>query len=262
MIMAALTQQIPQLRKRCYKSARKSVKRSLDNFGDFLVRQSPLGDRPVMDTADFPWVSILEKNYPVIRRELERVLEHRSALPKLHEIQREQYRISSDDKWKAFVLYGWGHVAEEGIQMCPETANLVQQIPGLRSAFFSILAPGAHIPDHRGHVRGLLRGQLALIVPEQGEKCFLRVEDTICHWEAGKMLIFDDTYRHEVQNNTDQERVVLILHFDRPMNRLGRFMHQCLISVIRHTPFVKKAVRNHKRWQDRFRKQLGKADSG
>ena len=60
-----------------------------------------------MNTADFPWESILEKNHPVIRRELDRVLEHRDALAKLHEIQREQYRISSDDKWKAFVLYGY-----------------------------------------------------------------------------------------------------------------------------------------------------------
>ena len=259
--MTTLSHQIPQLRKRCYKSAKKSVKGWLGGIGDFLVRQSPLADRPVMDTADFPWVSYVEKNYPVIRQELDRVLQYRDALPKLHEIQREQYRISSDDKWKAFVLYGWGHIAEEGVRMCPETARIVQQIPALRSAFFSILEPGAHIPEHRGHVRGLLRGQLALIVPEQGEKCFLRVEDTICHWQPGEMLIFDDTYRHEVQNNTDQERVVLILHFDRPMNRLGRFTHQCLIALIRHTPFVKKAVSNHRRWQDRFRKQLAEADT-
>lgn len=76
------------------------------------------------------------------------------------------------------------------------------------------------------------------------------------------MLIFDDTCRHEVQNNTDQERVVLILHFDRPMNRLGRFTHQPLIAIIRHTPFVKKAVRNHRHWrQDRLRKELAKANT-
>lgn len=253
--MAVVSQQVLQFRKRCYKSSKKSVKRWLDSVGDFLARQSPLPDQPVMDPADFPWVPMLEKNYPVILRDLQRVLKYRSALPKLHEIQREQYRISSDDKWKAFVLYGWGHVAEEGVSMCPDTAKIVQQIPGLRSAFFSILAPGAQIPDHRGHVRGLLRGQLALIVPEQGDQCFLRVEDSVLHWEPGKMIVFDDTYRHEVQNNTDQERVVLILHFDRPMNRLGRWVHQSLIAIIRHTPFVKKAVRNHARWQDRFRKE-------
>ena len=75
------------------------------------------------------------------------------------------------------------------------------------------------------------------------------------------MLIFDDTCRHEVQNNTDQERVVLILHFDRPMNRLGRFTHQSLIAIIRHTPFVKKAVGNHRHWQDRLRKELAKANT-
>jgi len=120
--------------------------------------------------------------------------------------------------------------------------------------------------QNRGRSRGIRTTPIdiqptAVPVATQLEHPLERVEDTVLHWEAGRMLIFDDTYRHEVQNNTDQERVVLILHFDRPMNRLGRFTHRCLIGFIRHTPFVKKAVRNHKHWQDRFRKQLGQANS-
>ena len=101
-------------------------------------------------------------------------------------------------------------------------------------------------------MKGLLRGQLAVRVPEQSEACFLRVEDQICHWQEGRLLVFDDTYRHEVQNNTDEERVVLLLHFDRPMNRLGRMTNACLMSVIKRTPFVRKAVRNHAEWEDRY----------
>jgi hypothetical protein len=56
-----------------------------------------------------------------------------------------------------------------------------------------------------------------------------------------------------------EERSVLLLHFDRPMNRLGRFANALLMSVIRKTPFVKHAIRNHKLWEDRFRKQLAAA---
>ena len=87
-----------------------------------------------------------------------------------------------------------------------------------------------------------MRGQLAIRVPKEREKCFLRVEDTVCNWEEGKLIVFDDTYRHEVQNNTDEERVVLLLHFDRPMNRLGRLTNAALMAVIKRTPFVKKAL--------------------
>ncbi len=241
---------------RIYKSAKKSVKESLRGIGNFLVRQSTLPDQPVMDPGDFPWTSMLEEKSPVIRKELDRVLEFRNSIPKVYDVQREQYRISSDDKWKVFMLSGWGHVSRTGERLCPETARIVKEIPGLRSAFFSILEPGARIPDHRWHVKGLLRGQLALRVPAEREKCFLRVEDTVCHWEEGKLLVFDDTYRHEVQNNTEEERVVLLLHFERPMNRLGRWTNACLMAIIKHTPFVRRAVRNHRQWEDRFRKHL------
>jgi aspartyl/asparaginyl beta-hydroxylase (cupin superfamily) len=248
-----------KFQQRCYKSAKKSVKRSLGRLGDFLVRQSSLPDQPVMDATEFPWAGMLEDNFSVIRDELDRVMAFRESIPKVYDVQREQYRISSDDKWKVFMLYGWGHVSRTGERMCPETARIVRKIPGVRSAFFSILDAGAHIPDHRGHVKGLLRGQLAIRVPEQSEACFLRVEDLICHWQEGRLLVFDDTYRHEVQNNSDQERVVLLLHFDRPMNRLGRTVNACLMSVIKRTPFVRKAVRNHAEWEDRFRRQLAAA---
>lgn len=241
---------------RLYKSGKKTVKESLNSIGNFLIRQSHLPAQPVMNPDDFPWATTLEKNFPVIRRELDQVLEFRQSLPKLHEVQREQYRVSADDKWRVFVISGWGHVSEAGERMCPETARLVREIPGVRSALFSILDAGAQVPDHRGHIKGLLRGHLAMRVPEEREKCFLRVENEVCHWEEGKLLIFDDSYRHEVQNNTDEERIVLLLHFDRPMNRLGRFTNAILMAAIRKSPFVKKAIRNHNQWEDQFRKQL------
>ena len=130
---------------RIYKSAKKSVKESLRGIGNFLVRQSTLPDQPVMDPGDFPWTSMLEEKSPVIRKELDRVLEFRNSIPKVYDVQREQYRISSDDKWKVFMLSGWGHVSRTGERLCPETARIVKEIPGLRSAFFSILEPGAFL---------------------------------------------------------------------------------------------------------------------
>jgi beta-hydroxylase len=244
---------------RLYKSGKKSVKRSLDSIGDYLIRQSSIPAQPVMDSSDFPWAAMLEENFPVIQRELDRVMGFRESLPKLHELQREQTRVSADIIWKVFVLSGWGQASKTGEQLCPETTRILRKIPGVRSALFSILDPGAHIPDHRGHLKGLLRGHLAMRVPKEREKCFLKVNGKVCHWEEGKLLIFDDSYRHEVQNNTGEERIVLLLHFDRPMNRLGRVTNAFLMSVIRKTPFVKNAIRNHNKWEDEFRKQLAAA---
>ena len=36
----------------------------------------------------------------------------------------------------------------------------------MKLAFFSILAPGKHIPEHRGSLKGVIRYHLALKVPE------------------------------------------------------------------------------------------------
>ena len=209
-----------------------------------------------MDVSCFFWTELLEKNTHTIRRELDQVMVHRELLPKVYELQREQYRVSSDNKWKMFVLFGWGHVFEEAERMCPDTVKILQKIPGLRVATFSILDAGANVPEHRGQVPGLLRGHFALIVPEEREKCYLRVEDTTCCWTEGKMLIFDDTYTHSVQNMTEQSRVVMLLHFDRPMNRLGKSIHQVVMLLIQQTPFVREGVRNNNHWQNRFRELI------
>ncbi len=243
------------IRKRLYKRIKRFVKAVLAAIGRFMGRQSLVPDQPIMDVNDFRWAATLEANYAIIRSELDKVLGYRESLPKLHELQKDQYRISADDKWKTFVLFGWGFQADEGKRLCPETTRLVEQIPGLRSAFFSILAPGAEIPEHRALVRGLLRGQLALVVPEDRENCYISVEGTRHHWQEGRMFIFDDTYLHEVHNNTPQERVVLILHFDRPMRWPGKLLHLTLVAIIRRTSFVSKARRNYARWAERFRNE-------
>lgn len=49
---------------------------------------------------------------------------------------------------------------------CPVTTGIVKAIPGLRSVWFSCLAPGAHIVSHTGNDATMLRCHLGLIVPE------------------------------------------------------------------------------------------------
>ncbi|MCY1032301.1 aspartyl/asparaginyl beta-hydroxylase domain-containing protein [Corallococcus sp. BB11-1] len=48
---------------------------------------------------------------------------------------------------------------------CPVTTSIVKKIPGLRSVWFSCLAPGSHILAHTGNDATMLRCHLGLIVP-------------------------------------------------------------------------------------------------
>jgi aspartyl/asparaginyl beta-hydroxylase (cupin superfamily) len=224
---------------------------------DFLGRQSLVGDPPVFDPADFAWVKELETGAGAVRRELEALLVDRDRLPTLHEIQPDQGKISYDQAWKTFVLWGFGHRSERNCARCPETTRLLEGLPRLTSAWFSILAPGKHIPKHSGVTKGMVRCHLGLIVPREEERCRMQVADRMCHWEEGRCLLFDDSCKHEVWNDTDQERVVLIIDVERPMRWRGRLVSRLLQRLLRWSPFVRDALRNQRAWEERV---YGRAD--
>ncbi len=158
----------------------------------------------------------------MIREELERVLEDREALPNFQDISKDQIEITDDDRWKTFFLYGYGFEAKLGVEMCPRTAALMREIPGMTTAMFSILSPRKHILDHRGPYKGVLRYHLGLIVPRDAEACRIRVGEDFRHWQEGESMVFDDTFNHEVWNDTDETRVVLFVDVLRPLPSPGR----------------------------------------
>lgn len=46
--------------------------------------------------------------------------------------------------------------------------------------------------------------------------CSIRVGDEVRTWVEGRCLLFDDSFEHEVRNDTDRARVVLLLRFFHP----------------------------------------------
>lgn len=221
-----------------------------------IVRFSPHGDVRFFNPAEFPWTRALEANWTVIRDELDRILEHRDALPNFQDISEDQTAITTDDNWKTYFLYGFGYKAEQNCARCPETTKLIEQIPGMKTAFFSILAPGKHIPAHRGPYKGVMRYHLGLKVPEPAARCRIRVGDAVRHWEEGKSLMFDDTHEHEVWNDTDGERVVLFLDVVRPLDPPMNVVNALILKLISLSPFVQNAKENQKQWERQMNKAV------
>lgn len=215
------------------------------------VRYSLVGDKTFFDTDDFPWARELEAGWPHIRRELDRVLQEREMLPSFQDISTDQRVLTTDDKWKTFFLYAFGYKSEANCARCPETARLLNRIPGMKTAMFSILAPGKHIPPHRGPYKGVLRCHLGLVVPEPREQCRIRVGHDYRHWEEGKCMVFDDTFNHEVWNDTDGERVVLFIDVVRPFRQPVEAVNRGIIKLIGWSPFVQRAIKNHEAWERR-----------
>ena len=150
---------------------------------------------------------------------------------------------STGDNWKTFILNVFGDRFEPNCRRCPQTAELLQQVPHLRNAGLSILAPHYRIPPHRGPTNGIIRVHLALQIPADSENCWIRVDDRVLNWKQGECIIFDDHYEHEVQNNTDEERVVLFFDVDRPMRLPGWLLTQSLLSGFKHSAYVRDTMK-------------------
>jgi len=219
------------------------------------VRFSKVGNPPVYDKETFPWAAEIDREWETIRSELDEVMQRRDDLPSFHDIMPEFETISKDNQWKAYFLAGYGLESEENAKRCPKTAELLKKIPGMKTAFFSILSPNKHIPPHKGPYNGVLRYHLGLIVPEPKEKCRIRVHDQIRHWEEGDSIIFDDTYNHQVWNDTSGFRAVLFVDFVRPVKFPFNLFNNLVVSAAAFAPFIKEAEAKHKKWEKKFYKQ-------
>ena len=219
----------------------------------FIGKKSLVGEATFFPNDRFPWIADVEANWQTIRDELARVLEDREALPNFQDISKDQIEITDDDRWKTFFLYGYGFEAKLGVEMCPRTAELMRAIPGMTTAMFSILSPRKHILDHRGPYKGVLRYHLGLIVPRDEPACRIRVGEDVRHWLQGQSMVFDDTYNHEVWNDTDETRVVLFVDVLRPLPRPWAQINRAIVRAIGYSPFVLDAKRNQEAWERRYR---------
>lgn len=143
------------------------------------------------------------------------------SVPRFHELMSAQRAISANDghDWRVFVLKAYGHDVRPNLERCPATAELIHRYPSVVSASYSFLAPGKHIPPHRGPFRGVLRFHLGLSMPlnDDGELGAILWVDGIAHrLTNGGSLLWDDTFTHEVLNATRNVRIALLLDVWRP----------------------------------------------
>lgn len=226
-----------------------------DSLESFIASVSVNGDPPIYDTKTFPWAAELEADWKKIRAELDAVMVYRDQMPSFQDILKEVSTIQTDNDWKTFFLAGIGMDCRENAQRCPETMRLLGKIPGMKTAFFSILSPHKHIPAHRGAYNGVLRFHLGLLVPEPRERVRIRIGNEFRNWTEGKALIFDDTYNHEVWNDTDGYRVVLFVDFTRPLKQPWHWFNERLLNIGALAPFLREAGKKQSAWQKKFYKK-------
>jgi len=121
---------------------KRNGKKLVRKIANYQSRQSKVPDTPKIANNHFSFLSEFTDNWEVIQ---------------FHEVSPDQYRLSTENNWKTFVLYGFGELLEKNAELAPETSKILSKVPNLQTAMFSILAPGYHIPAHKGVTKGILR---------------------------------------------------------------------------------------------------------
>ena len=178
--------------------------------------------QPFWPAGPFPWVAKLEAFSLTILAELELALD-RGGWPTVGGHHRGVGRSDGDvvvGDWRETVLLGEGAI--RGV--APRTVEFLErEVPacvalcrdGGGEVIFSWLQPGALIKPHCAPTNLRLTAHLGLKVPSAAG-CRIRVGEEWRSWEEGKVLLFDDSFEHEVANETDEARVVLLIRFFHP----------------------------------------------
>lgn len=129
-------------------------------------------------------------------------------------------------KWRVYQLYDQGKEVVKNSSPCAFTCQLLMAVPHFMkqhvfgSAMFSVLEPRSSIEHHTGPCNYRLRCHLPLVTPP-GYRIKVGRDNSV--WKEGRVLIFDDSFVHEVWHEEAEEeftsssgRVVLIFDIWHP----------------------------------------------
>lgn len=256
--------QQPGLMARFKEARRKAIKRFgmrlIRRLRETLANQSLVSNDPVLDAKQFPALNEFTERWEEIQAEVKEILKHREAVPAFEEVSPDQMKIAKNKLWRTFILYGFGTKLEKNCAQAPVTTELLEKVPNLQTAWFSIMSPRYHVARHKGVTKSILRAHLGLMIPKDAENCRMEVDTEICVWREGEIFVFDDTYEHEVWNDTDEERVILLFDFDRPMRWWGRVINRIFVFALKFTSYYQTPKKNMKTYEDQFEAATRQAD--
>ncbi|XP_014015107.1 aspartyl/asparaginyl beta-hydroxylase isoform X8 [Salmo salar] len=179
------------------------------------------------DTGYMDLVKTLERNWRIIRDEAQSVMDKTTGL-----FVPEEENLREKGEWGQFTLWQQGKKAGEACRSVPKTCGLLERYPEATGCKrgqikFSVMQPGTHVWPHTGPTNCRLRMHLGLVIPKTG--CKIRCTNDTRAWEEGKVLIFDDSFEHEVWQDADSYRLIFIVDVWHP--ELTQYQRQTLSSI-------------------------------
>jgi len=179
-----------------------------------LFAFSGVPNQPYQDLEQFPELKVFEDNWEVIRDEAV-ALNEASEIKVSDKLDDLGFNSFFKKGWKRFYLKWYGSSLTSAKKLCPKTVAILESVPSVKAGMFALLPPGSRLVQHRDPYAGSLRYHMGLITPNSDD-CCLYVDGEKYSWRDGKAVMFDETFIHYAENNTDIDRTILFLDVKRP----------------------------------------------
>lgn len=196
----------------------------------------PFARKAIVNRDQFKHLELLEENWQAIAKEAQELYD-KGFFEQTTSIENNSFY---DVGFRTFYKYGWskfyctwyGTNLNSAITHCPKTVALLNKIPSVNGAMFTLLPAKSKLTRHLDPVACSFRYHLGLNTPNSKD-CFINVDGRKQSWKDGEAFIFDETCLHYVENNTQDMRLILMCDIERPMNIFGKLfnkVYKCLIS--------------------------------
>lgn len=203
-------------------------------YNVLLYLFSGVPNKPVLPVETFPELKKISENWQTIREEATSLFDEGRIRAATANNDWGFYSFFKSG-WKRFYLKWYDDPLPSAEQWCPKTVALVQSIPSIKGAMFTVLPPGAKLGGHRDPFAGSLRYHLGLVTPNS-EDCRIFVDGVQCSYYDGKGFVFDETFIHWAENKTDKNRIIFFCDVERPMNngimrRLNHWVNRHIVKI-------------------------------
>jgi beta-hydroxylase len=186
---------------------------------NFLFTYFTIGPRTaVFDTKSVPGLDMIKESYPLIRDEA-KVLLDTGVFQRPPSVDDPGFNTFEKGGYRTYRLKWYTkECTRTAVKMCPGTCSVLDSIPTIRSAMFTVLPPGGRIGRHHDPIASSLRYHLGLLTPNS-DKCALTLDGVEYPWLDGEELLFDQTYLHSAVNYTEALRVILFCDVEKTQLR-------------------------------------------
>lgn len=200
---------------------------------------SKVENKAYIDVKQFPELDVLQENWQTIRDEA-LMLNNESQIKASDDLDDLGFNSFFKTGWKRFYLKWYGADLASAERLCPKTLNMLAKTPCVKGAMFAMLPPGARLVKHRDPYAGSLRYHLGLSTPNC-DNCFIEVDGETYSWRDGEAVMFDETFLHFAENQTNANRIILFLDVRRPVNF---FLIDWLNTFMSYTAMSASATKN------------------